>query len=91
MSNPSKPARRLLHTSDVHLGAFDSSGSDQETRDKHHFYFTRVMDIAIDEKVDFAVINSSTNIGDIFNILKIKQIVYSNTNFRIVVNFFIYC
>ena len=68
MFNTSKPARRLLHTSDVHLGAFDSSGSDQETRDKHHFYFTRVMDIAIDEKVDFAVIA-----GDFFDNARVYE------------------
>jgi DNA repair exonuclease SbcCD nuclease subunit len=68
MSNTSKPARRLLHTSDVHLGAFDSSGSDQETRDKHHSYFNRVMDIAIDQKVDFAVIA-----GDFFDNARVYE------------------
>ena len=62
MSDPSRrPKRRLMHTSDVHLGAYDyGSGGDQ--RDHHHERFIRVIDVGIRENVDFTVIA-----GDFFD------------------------
>jgi DNA repair exonuclease SbcCD nuclease subunit len=58
---PSRPRRRLLHTSDVHLGAYDY-GSGSEARDRLHERFARVVAVARRESVDFAVIA-----GDFFD------------------------
>ncbi len=56
-----RPKRRLMHTSDVHLGAYDY-GSGGVQRDHHHSRFTRVIDVGIREQVDFTVIA-----GDFFD------------------------
>ena len=61
MSNALRPKRRLLHTSDVHLGAYDY-GDGSEARDQLHANFARVIDVAIREDVDFVVIA-----GDFFD------------------------
>ena len=50
-----------MHTSDVHLGAYDY-GSGGEQRDNHHERFLRVVDIGLRENVDFTVIA-----GDFFD------------------------
>tara|TARA_Y100000588_G_scaffold388202_1_gene487862 strand:- start:769 stop:1623 length:855 start_codon:yes stop_codon:yes gene_type:complete len=60
-SNNKRPKRRLLHTSDVHLGAYDY-GDGSEARDELHANFGRVVDVAIREKVEFVVIP-----GDFFD------------------------
>ncbi len=52
--NSSRPRLRLLHTSDVHLGAYDSS--DQSRRDELHGHFRSVIDAAIEERVDLMLI-----------------------------------
>ena len=51
----------MMHTSDVHLGAYDY-GSGGEQRDHHHERFIRVIDVGIRENVDFTVIA-----GDFFD------------------------
>jgi DNA repair exonuclease SbcCD nuclease subunit len=61
MSNESRPKRRLLHTSDVHLGAYDY-GNGSEARDQLHANFARVIDVALAAEVDFAIIA-----GDFFD------------------------
>ncbi|MDA0353001.1 MAG: DNA repair exonuclease [Chloroflexi bacterium] len=61
MTTTRRPKRRLLHTSDVHLGAYDY-GDGSPARDQLHANFARVIDIAIREKVDFALIA-----GDFFD------------------------
>lgn len=53
---------RLLHTSDVHLGAYDSRNSDGVRRDELHSNFSRVIDVAIAEGVDAILIA-----GDFFD------------------------
>lgn len=50
----SRPRVRLLHTSDVHLGAFDSG--DQSRREDLHGRFRAVIDAAIHEAVDLMLI-----------------------------------
>ena len=59
--NQQRPKRRLLHTSDVHLGAYDY-GDGSEARDQLHENFSRVIDVAIREEVDFVLIA-----GDFFD------------------------
>lgn len=53
---------RLLHTSDVHLGAYDSRTGDGVRRNELHDNFSRVIDVAIAEEVDVLVIA-----GDFFD------------------------
>lgn len=53
---------RLLHTSDVHLGAYDSRSGDGVRRAELHSNFRRVIDVAIDEEVDVLLIA-----GDFFD------------------------
>ena len=47
---------RLLHTSDVHLGAYDSSRDGGGRRAALEEMFRRVVDVALDRRVDFVVI-----------------------------------
>lgn len=49
-----RPRLRLLHTSDVHLGAHDAG--DEGRRAELHDSFRRVIDLALRERVDFMVI-----------------------------------
>jgi DNA repair exonuclease SbcCD nuclease subunit len=52
-----RPPLRLLHTSDVHLGAYDHGrGALDELRDRLHGSFTDVVDTAHREQVDAIVI-----------------------------------
>ncbi len=53
---------RLLHTSDVHLGAYDSRSGDGVRRAELHSNFQRVIDVAIAEEVDVLLIA-----GDFFD------------------------
>jgi DNA repair protein SbcD/Mre11 len=61
-----KPRLRLLHTSDVHLGAYDSTSAMTERAEakraalEHHF--ASVIDVAISEQVDLVLIA-----GDFFD------------------------
>lgn len=59
--NGSRPKVRLMHTSDVHLGAYDY-GDGSPARDQLHENFGRVIDVAIREEVDFALVA-----GDFFD------------------------
>ena len=61
------PRVRLLHTSDVHLGAFDSRGASEEHRAQLEAGFRRVIDIGIEEGVDLALIA-----GDFFDNARVR-------------------
>ena len=49
-----RPRLRLLHTSDVHLGAYDYRGAAEASRTTLEAGFRRVIDIGIAEGVDAA-------------------------------------
>jgi len=61
LTSEKRPKRRLLHTSDVHLGAYDY-GDGSEARDQLHANFNKVIDVAIGQEVDFVLIA-----GDFFD------------------------
>ncbi len=61
------PRLRLLHTSDVHLGAFDYRGASEENRAQLEDGFRRVIDIGIAEGVDLALIA-----GDFFDNARVR-------------------
>lgn len=63
-----KPRLRLLHTSDVHLGAFDSRLAPEESRAALEAGFRRVIDIGIAEGVDMALIA-----GDFFDNARVRD------------------
>lgn len=63
-----KPRLRLLHTSDVHLGAFDSRSSPEASRDALEAGFRRVIEIGIAEGVDMALIA-----GDFFDNARVRD------------------
>ncbi|MEX1022736.1 MAG: DNA repair exonuclease [Dehalococcoidia bacterium] len=63
----SRPRLRALHTSDVHLGAYDSSRVDAR-RDELEAGFRRVIDVALAEEVDLLLIA-----GDFFDNARVRQ------------------
>lgn len=63
-----KPRLRLLHTSDVHLGAFDSRSAPEESRAALEAGFRRVIEIGIAEGVDMALIA-----GDFFDNARVRD------------------
>lgn len=62
----SRPPLRLLHTSDVHLGAYDSTS--EERRAGLEDRFRRVIDVALRERVDLLLIA-----GDFFDHARVRQ------------------
>ncbi|MCK9496131.1 MAG: DNA repair exonuclease [Dehalococcoidia bacterium] len=63
-----RPRLRLLHTSDVHLGAYDYRGADEGSRAALEAGFRRVIDIGIAEGVDLALIA-----GDFFDNARVRE------------------
>lgn len=63
-----RPRLRLLHTSDVHLGAYDYRGAAEASRSNLEAGFRRVIDIGIAEGVDFALIA-----GDFFDNARVRD------------------
>lgn len=65
-----RPALRLLHTSDVHLGAYDHArgGDLEQRREQHHAGFSRVVDIAREEQADAIVVA-----GDFFDNARVRE------------------
>lgn len=63
-----RPRLRLLHTSDVHLGAYDSRSANPEHRELLEAGFRRVIDIGIAEGVDLALIA-----GDFFDNARVRE------------------
>jgi DNA repair protein SbcD/Mre11 len=61
-----RPPLRLLHTSDVHLGAYDSGSA--ELRERLHSTFERVIDVALRERVDLMLIA-----GDFFDHARVRE------------------
>ncbi len=51
-----RPSLRLLHTSDVHLGAYDSGHGSEDRRAALEEMFRRVVDVGLSRGVDFVVI-----------------------------------
>lgn len=64
---PSRPRMRLLHTSDVHLGAYDFDKVG-DARTKLHDTFQRVIEIGLDYDVDLALIA-----GDFFDHARVSD------------------
>ncbi len=64
----SRPPLRLLHTSDVHLGAYDSGHVSEERRAALEEMFRRVIDVGLDRGVDFVVIA-----GDFFDNARVRD------------------
>ena len=62
-----RPPLRLLHTSDVHLGAYDAS-RDGERREALEEMFRRVIGVGLDHAVDFVVIA-----GDFFDNARVRE------------------
>ena len=63
-----RPPLRLLHTSDVHLGAYDSNLDGAERRAAMEETFRRVIDVALHRRVDFVVIA-----GDFFDNARVRD------------------
>lgn len=63
-----RPKLRLLHTSDVHLGAYDGQWAPEESREHLEAGFRRVIDIGIAEGVDLALIA-----GDFFDNNRVRD------------------
>lgn len=63
-----RPRLRLLHTSDVHLGAYDYRGAPESERANLEAGFRRVIEIGIAEGVDFALIA-----GDFFDNARVRE------------------
>ncbi|MDA0366270.1 MAG: metallophosphoesterase, partial [Chloroflexi bacterium] len=61
-----RPRLRMLHTSDVHLGAYDSGS--MELRERLHDTFRGVIDVGRRERVDFMVIA-----GDFFDNARVRE------------------
>lgn len=61
-----RPRMRALHTSDVHLGAYDTS-TDESRREELEAGFRRVIDIGRREQVDFMLIA-----GDFFDNARVR-------------------
>ncbi len=61
---------KFLHTSDVHLGAYDHSKAERtmERRQEMHDTFRSVIDLSITERVDFMVIA-----GDFFDNARVQE------------------
>jgi DNA repair exonuclease SbcCD nuclease subunit len=61
---PARPHVRLLHTSDVHLGAYDHTHSEMSKgrREEMHRTFEQVIDLTISENVDLMIVA-----GDFFD------------------------
>lgn len=61
---------KFLHTSDVHLGAYDHSKAERtlERRQEMHDTFRAVIDLSITERVDFMVIA-----GDFFDNARVQE------------------
>ncbi len=62
---PARPPLRLLHTSDVHLGAYDSTS--EERRSSLEDHFRQVIDVALRERVDLVLIA-----GDFFDHARVR-------------------
>ena len=69
-SSGERRALRFLHTSDVHLGAYDHSHQERSVRrrDEMHATFTSVVDLTIQFEVDFMVIA-----GDFFDNARVRE------------------
>ncbi len=63
-----RPKLRLLHTSDVHLGAYDYRGASEASREALEAGFRRVIDVGIAEGVDLALIA-----GDFFDNARVRD------------------
>lgn len=63
-----RPRLRLLHTSDVHLGAYDYRGASEARREELESGFRRVIEIGVAEDVDLALIA-----GDFFDNARVYQ------------------
>jgi DNA repair protein SbcD/Mre11 len=61
-----RPRLRMLHTSDVHLGAYDTGS--MELRERLHGTFSGVIDVGLRERVDFMVIA-----GDFFDHARVRE------------------
>ena len=61
-----RPRLRLLHTSDVHLGAYDADAP--ASRERLHDSFRQVIDIGLRERVDFMLIA-----GDFFDNARVSE------------------
>ncbi len=66
MPRPTHPRLRFLHTSDVHLGALDTSRGDGP--DPQREAFRRVIDVGLEHQVDFMLIA-----GDFFDNARVRQ------------------
>ncbi|MBM4415725.1 MAG: DNA repair exonuclease [Chloroflexi bacterium] len=70
--NGERPALRLLHTSDVHLGQYDyhagRDNTDNLRREHHHATFRALIDVGLRERVDFMVIA-----GDFFDNARVHE------------------
>jgi len=66
----SRKELKFLHTSDVHLGAYDHSKAERtmERRQEMHDTFRAVIDLSITERVDFMVIA-----GDFFDNARVQE------------------
>ena len=67
---PERPPLRMLHTSDVHLGAYERGDTerDRQKRATMHEMFRRVIDLGLRERVDFMVIA-----GDFFDSTAVRE------------------
>ncbi|MYE47534.1 MAG: DNA repair exonuclease [Chloroflexi bacterium] len=67
---PGRRELKFLHTSDVHLGAYDHSKAERtmERRQEMHDTFRAVIDLSIAERVDFMVIA-----GDFFDNARVQE------------------
>ena len=67
---PERPPLRFLHTSDVHLGAYERVDTERhrQQRATMHEMFGRVIDLGLRERVDFMVIA-----GDFFDSTAVRE------------------
>ena len=67
---PERPSLRFLHTSDVHLGAYERVDTERhrQQRATMHEMFGRVIDLGLRERVDFMVIA-----GDFFDSTAVRE------------------
>ena len=67
---PGRRELKFLHTSDVHLGAYDHSKAERtmQRRQEMHDTFRAVIDLSITERVDFMVIA-----GDFFDNARVQE------------------
>lgn len=68
MTSTTRRPVRLVHTSDVHLGAYDGQRSDNYRRGELEDGFRRVIDLALEEQADMLVIA-----GDFFDNARVME------------------